>query len=214
MIIIFTNQERSSMIKRQKTKRELQAEETKQRIVKAVNRLIKYIPYDKIRVKDICEEANVSVGTFYHYFKSKDYIALVGYDFDSSMARILQDNALTGDIKSKILRLFELEMEYVIDSGVHTMKTLFQSHLDSIEDKNRAFLNPDRLLPSILRKLFLRAIQEGEIPSLCNVDQVVEDILIISRSLTYHWCIKNGDDDLIERTNRVIGNYLDSILSH
>jgi TetR/AcrR family transcriptional regulator, cholesterol catabolism regulator len=46
----------------------------RQRIVDAARRLMVAVDYGKIQVKDVAEEANVSLGTLYRYFSSKDHL--------------------------------------------------------------------------------------------------------------------------------------------
>ncbi|MDQ1454884.1 MAG: TetR/AcrR family transcriptional regulator, cholesterol catabolism regulator, partial [Actinomycetota bacterium] len=44
------------------------------RIVDAGLALLAARDYDKIQVKDVAEEANVALGTLYHYFSSKEHL--------------------------------------------------------------------------------------------------------------------------------------------
>src|ERR1700687_3584987 len=44
------------------------------RIVEARLALLAERDYDKIQVKDVAEEANVALGTLYHYFSSKEHL--------------------------------------------------------------------------------------------------------------------------------------------
>jgi AcrR family transcriptional regulator len=46
----------------------------RQRIVDAARHLMATVDYSKIQVKDVAEEANVSLGTLYRYFSSKDHL--------------------------------------------------------------------------------------------------------------------------------------------
>jgi AcrR family transcriptional regulator len=46
----------------------------RQRIVDAARQLMGCVDYSKIQVKDVAEEANVSLGTLYRYFSSKDHL--------------------------------------------------------------------------------------------------------------------------------------------
>jgi TetR/AcrR family transcriptional regulator, cholesterol catabolism regulator len=46
----------------------------RERIVDAGLTLLAERPYDKIQVKDVAEEANVALGTLYHYFSSKEHL--------------------------------------------------------------------------------------------------------------------------------------------
>jgi len=46
----------------------------RQRIVDAARQLMTTVSYGKIQVKDVAEEAGVSLGTLYRYFSSKDHL--------------------------------------------------------------------------------------------------------------------------------------------
>ena len=47
-------------------------EDNKQKIIDATVHLIKTKGADHITVRGVCKEADVSIGTFYHYFRDKD----------------------------------------------------------------------------------------------------------------------------------------------
>src|SRR5271154_2774806 len=46
----------------------------RERIVDAGLTLLAERDFDKIQVKDVAEEANVALGTLYHYFSSKEHL--------------------------------------------------------------------------------------------------------------------------------------------
>jgi AcrR family transcriptional regulator len=60
------------MTKKKMTKRALQAEETKNKIVKATMEIMEKSGFNNMTIQEINERAGVSVGTFYHYFKTKE----------------------------------------------------------------------------------------------------------------------------------------------
>jgi len=56
------------------TKRDMQAIETKRRIAAMGLEMFELIGYEEVTVRDICEKAGVSIGTFYHYFPTKGHL--------------------------------------------------------------------------------------------------------------------------------------------
>ena len=62
------------MTKKTLTKRQEKAIETKNRIYNAAINLMDRKGFEKITITDISKKAGVSVGAFYHYFKSKNDI--------------------------------------------------------------------------------------------------------------------------------------------
>lgn len=61
-----------AMSVKKQTKRQIQAERTKQKLICAGIELIKNTRYDDILITDITDKCGVSKGTFYLYFDSKD----------------------------------------------------------------------------------------------------------------------------------------------
>ena len=59
--------------------RQKQALATKQKIFSRAISLFARQSYENVTVQDICAEADVSVGAFYHHFKSKENILDEGY---------------------------------------------------------------------------------------------------------------------------------------
>ncbi|HHL3304560.1 TPA: TetR/AcrR family transcriptional regulator, partial [Bacillus cereus] len=62
------------MYKKNLTKRKQQALLTQNNIFLVFLNLTKEKKIENITIEDICKKANVSVGTFYHYFSSKEDI--------------------------------------------------------------------------------------------------------------------------------------------
>ena len=60
-------------------KRQQQYNRTLEAIRSAVDKLVHEIGFDEMRIRDICQEAGISIGTFYHYFESKDELLFDRY---------------------------------------------------------------------------------------------------------------------------------------
>ena len=54
------------------SKQQKKSMETKEKIFKAAKRILQRSGYETLSIKNICEEAGVSNGSFYHHFKTKD----------------------------------------------------------------------------------------------------------------------------------------------
>jgi len=74
------------------------------RIVTAALSLLEQGEYDKIQMRDVAEEAGVSLGTVYRYFASKEHLfaAVVVVWSDSLKVRV-QRRPLEGDVPSEML---------------------------------------------------------------------------------------------------------------
>ena len=54
------------------SRQQQKSKETKERIFRAAKRILQKNGYEELSIKNICEEAGVSNGSFYHHFKTKD----------------------------------------------------------------------------------------------------------------------------------------------
>ena len=54
------------------SKQQLKSKETKAKIFRAAKHILQKHGYEALSIKNICEEAGVSNGSFYHHFKTKD----------------------------------------------------------------------------------------------------------------------------------------------
>ena len=54
------------------SKQQLKSQETKAKIFRAAKHILQKKGYEQLSIKNICEEAGVSNGSFYHHFKTKD----------------------------------------------------------------------------------------------------------------------------------------------
>ena len=54
------------------SKQQLKSKETKAKIFRAAKHILQKQGYEQLSIKNICEEAGVSNGSFYHHFKTKD----------------------------------------------------------------------------------------------------------------------------------------------
>lgn len=67
-----------------KTNRQIQADQTRERILREAKRLIEEKPISEIRIQDITKACGVAIGTFYHYFDSKERLfAVIALESDT-----------------------------------------------------------------------------------------------------------------------------------
>lgn len=79
--------------------------ESKNKILDAALHVIRGKGYAATTVDDICERANVTKGSFFHHFKSKDALALAAVEHFSEMTNALFATAPYRDLKDPLQRL-------------------------------------------------------------------------------------------------------------
>ena len=106
--------------KKKLTKRQEKAIETKNRIYTAAIDLMDRKGFEKITIADISKKAGVSVGAFYHYFKSKnDILAEIFLKADEYFStKVLPAlTANTRSVPNKLVEYFDYYAKCNIASG-------------------------------------------------------------------------------------------------
>ena len=71
-------------------RRKLQGKDTERRILNAALDLMRDRGFDKVSIRDICKEAGITTGAFYHHFSSKEALLESGFaPLDDYMAGAL-----------------------------------------------------------------------------------------------------------------------------
>ena len=188
------------------TSRQLKAIKTRSHIIRTAYRLFGENSYDKVTIQDICREANVSVGGFYHYFKSKFDIIDDSYRvFDSEVKTRFETNQPDNCIKS-IIFLISIQCDHIESLGVQSFSQLLKQQL-GIE--NPYILNNERFFTVKLYGIIKEAVDQNILTG--DTDNISNEILSTTRGLIYDWCLHNGSYSLRERslhlTNMIIDYY-------
>lgn len=166
---------------------------TRSRIVSTAWKLFYREGYDNTTIDDIIEEANVSKGSFYHYFESKEsLIDGISYLFDEAYEDIL-DNI--DESLSPIDKLVTLNREifFMIENTVpvHLLTKIMSSQLTAKGDKH--LLDPDRTYFRVVRQIVIEGKELGLFKEQYSVNEICIAYALFERGLMYDWCISNGN---------------------
>lgn len=183
------------MIKGKVTKRKLQALETKQRIYKSAIAMIQKKGFDNVTIQDINEHAGVSVGTFYHYYKSKEDVFFELYRiadefFEDKVFPLLYAEEFTSI--ERILLFFRNYARFNVENGIEYVSQLYNT-------KNSFFVSRDRYMLDLLFRIIQEGQKKEELSSEYDPELIMEDLFIVSRGIVFDWCLHNGEYDLEEK---------------
>lgn len=185
------------------TSRDIQFIKTKNKIRDCANKLFEIKDYDNIIV-DICKNAGVSVGTFYHYYSSKEDIINDTYDeFDTLTEETMKTKTFESNIDA-ILFLLNYQVDSISSLGPIFTTNYFKNQLSN---KSKYILNKDRYF---YRRLIIEvkaAIDKGII-NYENAEKLTDFLLIITRGSIYNWCLSEGKFDIIAQTSNDIKFFL------
>ena len=192
------------------SKQQLKSKETKERIFQAAKTILQKNGYENLSIKNICEEARVSNGSFYHHFKTKD--DLLSYYIEEQPSinpELLDIPADKETAKAAIIEVYLNYVAYCKELGVDFIAGYYTP-------KNQA-LNPDirteRPYPIVTVQQYLeKAVDVGAICLKLSIAEVVTDIRMLVIGNAFEWALREGNVDFEENIRRSISHYLDGVL--
>lgn len=192
------------------SRQQQKSKETKERIFRAAKQILQKKGYEELSIKNICEEAGVSNGSFYHHFKTKD--DLLSYyieDQPSINPDLLEVPENKDEAKIAIIRVYLNYVDYCKELGVEFMSGYYDT-------KNQA-LNPvirtERPYPIVTVQTYVeKAIEAGVISLNVGIEEFTTDIRMIVIGNVFEWCLRKGDADFEGNMKRSLGKYLDSTI--
>lgn len=178
------------------TNRQKQAIATKLRITQVATELFKLNGFDSVKIQDICQAAEISIGAFYHHFKSKSEIINTAYE---QVDILVLDRLETKDLDSNLDKLL-----FLLGEGAIVMEELgwvfvseIYKNLLSIESKYST--KPDRYIALEVRSIIEDSLKNGELNSSISSFDLTMIIMRISRGTIFDWCLHEGSYDLKSR---------------
>ena len=157
------------------------SEETRTKITESAIKLFSSNGYNKASVDDICAEAGISKGAFYHHFKSKQelFLALL----DGWLKNI--DNAIDGSKESTAPETFMQMSEafpYIFETAGDGLPMFLEFWLQASRDKKiwDASIAPYRRYHKYFTSLIKKGVDEG---SFVEVDPELASRLIVSTAM-------------------------------
>lgn len=186
--------------------RRQQAEETKRHIFHTALRLLDERGFEAIKVRDIVEAANVSVGTFYHYYTTKLDVFYETYQiadeyFDQQVRPILTQAAA----RERLRVFFDEYAKYSSEiTGLSLTKVLYNSN-------NHCFnRSADRGMLQVLLEQVRLGVDEGAFSAGESPEDIAQFMIVAARGLVYHWCTRDGDYPLRPAMARYVSRLLDA----
>lgn len=173
--ILCTNQSYKSTMA---TKRQQQSIETRNRIVEAVSELVATTEVDKIKIRDICKNAGVSLGSFYVYFSCKEEAILYIY---RNLDRAFEDLKLQGNPKENILLILRTYYEMANLNNLNFARHIYSCHLTYYDEY---FFDEKRPIFKALNQELIH------LNNLSNTHEITWKILDFMRGRIFNLCIR------------------------
>lgn len=193
-------------MKEKLTSRDIQARQTREKLLRTSMELIEAEGYRNVTIQRICKECGVSVGTFYQYFASKrDIIVLMGRshcEYLSAACRMDRDRSARQLYTDFVERL----MERVENSGPILVKSLM---LGQLEGNVSYAESGTQLYWEFLGKVLAHGRETGEFSPDAITDKEFFDAFSIAiNGVIVTWLLDQENIDLGSYGRRHLGRLL------
>lgn len=189
-------------------------ENLRQSLIDAAISLIRHEGAEQVTIRMICERAGVSIGTYYHYFKSKDdlfayFVQEMAYG-EIVLERPFSDLAgrLT-ELWSHLFMLYaELGMDFMI-SFYNSSNRAISAYADKGEDQY-----PDGTLLARCQRELELALEQGYLQKTADPHVIAADLCLVVKGCILDWVICRGEMPVEESMERIIRQYLQPVALH
>lgn len=181
-------------MKEKLTSRDLQARETREKLLRTSMELIAKEGYRNVTIQRICKECGVSVGTFYQYFSAKrDIIVLMDRDHNEYLGSVCQIDP-DKSARELYLEFVEKYMERIESSGLTLSKSLLLGQLEDNVGDDEAGVQLQR---EFLGKVLAQGREKGEFsPDAMGDEEFFEMFSVAINGILVTWFLNPESVDL------------------
>ena len=190
-------------MKKELTPRKRQAIEMRAKIQSAALTLFNREGFENVSVEEIAQTVGCSVGNIYHYFKSKDELAIQVTQMVDEAYMVLEEEYLADRETSGREKLLDFVGRSLEISASDEM--LYKAFIHGLRYPEQAVLqkNDKRVYSRRLRELVDLCQEEGSIHSSYDPDCLVEDLVVLHRGTLFEWRIYQEGFDIAKQGRRM-----------
>lgn len=196
------------------TSRQIQAIKSKQKIYESAIKLFKEKGYDNVSTRKIANDAGVSNGLVYSYFRNKVDLILEFYkEENEKMYSVFYESIINQNItyKQKLI-LFNKKimnrLEHTI--GLEFMCIIYSSQA-SYNEPNKFLNNKNRIIRNAIYDFIKNGQLEGEFTNSLSAETITDMIIQCIQGIIYNWCVEEGNFNLSEKCIDLLSVFLSGI---
>ncbi|MBR3279768.1 MAG: TetR/AcrR family transcriptional regulator [Lachnospiraceae bacterium] len=197
--------------KRGRPPKSAEPKNTKQTLIDTTIALIRKYGADSITVRNVCEEAGLSIGTFYHHFKNKDDL-LMHFVREASFDSFVLETPLS-DIAGRVCELYMHLIDRYLALGEEFMKSFYTTGnkaLSAYMGQSDGRFAEGTVMARCEREL-LDAQRHGYLKKEADAHLMSMDICTIVKGCVFEWALDDGQMDIADALHRIISSYLNNM---
>ncbi len=174
-----------------KTSRKDSALQTKSVIQSTVVKMMKQVSFDKLTIRDICKEANVSTGTFYTYFPSKEHALLFSHRYIDNLYVDFDFSGCSNAIE-KIQKIISVYLKSIEQEDFEYIQQIYIAH---IKCYYKDMFTDSRVLAGLITSIIDEGKNDNLIYSNEDSHRLTQCLMRAARGHVYDYCINPNKRD-------------------
>lgn len=181
----------------------------KQRIFDIALALMDDIGYEKMTIRKICMDADISTGKFYHYFNSKQELLTFFYTKANDRFEAECKKTLAGQpLRQQMILFYKWYGHYIESFGVEFTANFFCSNNPAMN--THIYNNP---IITITDNLLIDAVQTGyTLKHDQTIREISNDLCVIVKGAIFDWCVRHGEFSLPDCIEKLLNKCTEGIL--
>ena len=174
------------------------ASDVRERIIDTSWELFHEKGFSETTINDIIKTANISKGTFYYYFRSKDdLLGTLSEILDREYERLEKEEPADGSAFEKLMWI-NYEVHEFIQQNIDYRLMAYLYSAQITKESFKSLLDRNRFYFRYLERIMHDGQRSGELTDTMSVGEMVKFFSIGERALVTEWCMNNGSFDLGE----------------
>ena len=179
------------------------ASDIRERIIDASWELFHEKGFGETTINDIINKADISKGTFYYYFRSKDNLLDTLPEILDREYERLEKEEPEGMRSFDKLMWATCEMHEFIQKNIDYRLLAYLYSAQIIKETGSRLLDRNRYYFSYIERIMEEGRRSGEFTDIMSLREMVKFFSMGERALITEWCMNNGNFDLGEYSRKL-----------
>lgn len=182
--------------------------ETTSAIIRAVMKLSLVKGMEEITVREICAEASVSVGAFYHHFTSREELIRRIFEyFDRELSQYIEHRCQDKTPLEALTEILIFQVRYMSHEGAGLISPYYRTLLLSPSPDAVSF---DRPYFQAVYNCVQSLADAGQLSPDCSPRYAADLCILFVRGSLIDWCLHSQSYDIVARMRAVLPIFLRS----
>ncbi len=209
--MVIIEQKEVELVEQQEfvNKRKVQYQQTLEKIRSAVDKLVEQKGFAAMTIRDICSEAGIKTGGFYHHFSSKDELLFDRYRRTNQYFTALYETRIQGMQAIEGLHLVVDAYFAYLKSRV--LSVMLQYHITYTANRSQWQAREPEACLGVITRLMQQGVESGEMAAAARPQDLTDFLWCLIRGATERYCATSGSFLQQSGIEQMIHQWIDSL---